>query len=106
MSTRDAIRAIHAESRRVGWPTAFKKDLKHDATCIRRLHLTEFGWVLLRHGTHLLIPQQHPDWRAAVLRQGEEFGARFYWWDGKTLEQVSSDRLEHILDAKQTQKEE
>lgn len=102
MSTR-AINAMRREAARVGWPVAFRKDLQHDADTLRRYRPGEFGWILYPTGTFLIWHKQSCQWTDAMIRHMADYErqtgrpARFYWWDGRALKEVSPEEMRNHL---------
>ncbi len=92
-------RAIKAEADRVGWPEHFREDLtRHDRAALsRRDAPREFGWVLRRCGTHLLVRGTWWDflWAVAVVRNEARSDGpyRYYWFDGERLHRITAQEL-------------
>ncbi len=104
---------LMAESKRVGWPEAYREDLTvYDRLSLQTEKPEEFGWVLRRNGTHLIFDKE--EWYGnkeyetlrktrftigfleACINQSEE--NLFYWFSGGKLKQVSRDFLQQKID--------
>ena len=93
-----AYASMLAESKRLGLPEAYKDDLHiHDRDILRNHLPDEFGWILRRCGTWLLIPPQEPEsFAIAAARQygpNSSEAPHFYWWDGQKLEEITQGEL-------------
>ncbi len=99
MANWEGYRAITDEANRVGWPEHFREDLtRHDRAVLSRKDAPhEFGWVLRRHGTHLLIRGTWWNflWAVAVVRNEARSGGpyRYYWFDGEQLHRVTAEEM-------------
>lgn len=96
--------ALVAESARVGWPTAYTRDLTYwDRNILDgRDPSLPFAWVLCEYGTFLLAPAgvrvgiwdgavigdwgaEAANYRGMITALGREGHHKFYWWDGQRL---------------------
>ena len=107
--------ALLEESKRVGWPAFFQRDLTlHDRNSLAERDPSEsFAWVLRESGTHIVFPGEwkrthawtgdqlpRSEWRSGVdagltiLADGGSGSThRRYWWNGRTLREVALDDL-------------
>lgn len=102
-------KAMLAESKKVGWPSAYEGDLtKHDKRELTyRSPDLPVGWILRDSGTHLVMPEKLSDGRApgvAYYRMMKQsFGTencRFYAWDGTVLQSMRPEAWVDWIDRK------
>lgn len=93
---------LEIEAARVSWPVSFKTDMtNHDKP---RLEATDappvFAWVLRELGTLLLDPRmtrERLDGYTRHLESPDADGHRYYWHDGRSLQEVGRERMLELL---------
>ena len=87
--------AICNEAQRLGWPEAFKDDLKiNDARVLMAEDAPqEFGWGIRNSGTDIFLPgrEGYLDFAYSCLRY--RTNSFYYWYSGCTLQQISPQQL-------------
>lgn len=105
-----AYLALLAASKSTGMPHRFMTDLTtHDAQWLARRGEAPFAWALYMHGTHVIDPTVEPQKETRRLIGDDLYskfvdtitndfdGVRWYWWDGVTLKEHTSERVKELL---------
>lgn len=87
--------AMMAESERIGWPTAYQRDLTvHDVNYLAQYQPDEFLWIVRDSGTHLFSPsdgrplESALQWLTATVRTYGLNNLRMYIWRNGALSEV------------------
>ena len=98
----DAYDELEIEANAVGWPVSFKTDMtEHDKPRLQGDDAPKvFGWVLRELGTLLLDPRMSKsslDGYVRHLTSADGNGYRYYWHNGRGLENVDRERMIELL---------
>jgi hypothetical protein len=87
--------AICAKAEELGWPEAFKDDLKvHDARVMMDLDAPqEFGWGIRECGTDIFLPGDRAYLDLAYACKKYKTDRYYYWWADDVLREVTIDDI-------------
>lgn len=98
MANREAYRQMKAEAKRLGYPEHFRDDLiKHDRSfCAKSNEYNQnFGWIVRKCGTHILIPGS--EWSLGVAKYYSKEAMyddpHFYWVVGSEMVPIDADTV-------------